>query len=199
MGRARKNLSGNETIALPDVAGEFTDVRNEPPETSDARARLPDTEAPAPARAFHVVLVEPEIAANTGAIGRTCVATGATLWLVRPLGFHIDDRNLRRAGLDYWQHLDLRVVDSLEEVVDRLGVDRLWLFSTKAKYVYTQARFQPGDALVFGPESRGLPERLLNERPDRALRIPIFPQARSLNLANAVAIAVYEGMRQLGG
>ena len=115
---------------------------------------------------------------------------------MRPLGFHVDDRNLRRAGLDYWQHLDLRVVNSLDEVVDRLGVDRLWCFSTKAKHVYTQARFQPGDALVFGPESRGLPERLLNERPDRALRIPIFPQARSLNLANAVAIAVYEGMRR---
>ena len=93
----------------------------------------------APARGFHVVLVEPEIAANTGAIGRTCVAVGATLWLVRPLGFHLDDRNLRRAGLDYWQHLDLRVVDSLDEVVDRLGGDRLWFFSTKA----TQ-RLHPG-------------------------------------------------------
>ncbi len=197
MGRARKHLSANETVALPDVAGESADVCNELPETSDADPRLPDPEAPSPARAFHVVLVEPEIAANTGAIGRTCVATGATLWLVRPLGFHVDDRNLRRAGLDYWQHLDLRLVDSLNEVGDCLGVDRLWLFSTKAKHVYTQARFQPGDALVFGPESRGLPERLLNERPERALRIPIFPQARSLNLANAVAIAVYEGMRQV--
>jgi tRNA (cytidine/uridine-2'-O-)-methyltransferase len=174
-------------------------VHFELPETSDAEARLPDPEAPAPATGFHVVLVEPEIAANTGAIGRTCVAVGATLWLVRPLGFHLDDRSLRRAGLDYWQHLDLRVADSLNEVVDRLGGDRVWFFSTKAKHVYTQARFQPGDALVFGPESRGLPERLLTEHPARALRIPIFPEARSLNLANAVAIALYEGMRQVGG
>jgi tRNA (cytidine/uridine-2'-O-)-methyltransferase len=198
MGRDRKNHSANETVALLDAAGEFADVRNELPETSDTEAQLPDSEAPAPARAFHVILVEPEIAANTGAIGRTCVATGATLWLVRPLGFHIDDRNLRRAGLDYWQHLDLRVVDTLDEVVQWLGGDRLWFFSTKATQVYTQARFRPGDAMVFGPESRGLPERLLIESPDRALRIPIFPQARSLNLANAVAIGLYEGMRQVG-
>jgi tRNA (cytidine/uridine-2'-O-)-methyltransferase len=199
MGRARKNHSASETIVLPDAAGEFADVCNELPETSDTEARSPDPEPPPPARAFHVVLVEPEIAANTGAIGRTCVATGATLWLVRPLGFHLGDRNLRRAGLDYWQHLDLRVVDSLNEVVQRLGGERLWFFSTKATQVYTQARFQPGDAMVFGPESRGLPERFLIERPQRALRIPIFKEARSLNLANAVAIALYEGMRQLGG
>jgi tRNA (cytidine/uridine-2'-O-)-methyltransferase len=159
---------------------------------------MPHSEAPSGARGFHVVLVEPEIAANTGAIGRTCVATGAVLWLVRPLGFHLDDRNLRRAGLDYWQHLDLRVVDSLDEVVRRLGRDRVWCFSTKATQVYTRALFLPGDAMVFGPESRGLPERMLIERPDRALRIPIFQEARSLNLANAVAIALYEGMRQLG-
>jgi tRNA (cytidine/uridine-2'-O-)-methyltransferase len=173
-------------------------VCNQLPESTDDKARLHDLEAPAPAKNFHVILVEPEIAANTGAIGRTCVATGAVLWLVRPLGFHLDDRNLRRAGLDYWQHLDLRVVDSLDELVHHLGGDRLWFFSTKAKRVYTDARFLPGDAMVFGPESRGLPERLLKERPERALRIPIFQQARSLNIANAVAIAVYEGMRQLG-
>jgi tRNA (cytidine/uridine-2'-O-)-methyltransferase len=199
MGRSRKYPTANATIALPDAAGEFVDVQYELPETSDAEARLPDPEAPARATGFHVVLVEPEIAANTGAVGRTCVAVGAALWLVRPLGFHLDDRSLRRAGLDYWQHLDLRVADSLNEVVDRVGGDRLWFFSTKAKHVYTQARFQPGDALVFGPESRGLPERLLVARPDRALRIPVFPEARSLNLANAVAIALYEGMRQVGG
>jgi tRNA (cytidine/uridine-2'-O-)-methyltransferase len=197
MGRARKNHSANKTVALPDAAGEFADVCNGLPETSDAKARWPDPEALPPARGFHVVLVEPEIAANTGAIGRTCVAVGATLWVVRPLGFHLDDRNLRRAGLDYWRHLDLRVVDRLDDVVDRLGTDRLWCFSTKATQLYTQACFLPGDALVFGPESRGLPERLLIARPERALRIPVFPQARSLNLANAVAIALFEGMRQV--
>lgn len=147
---------------------------------------------------LHVVLLEPEIAANTGAIGRTCVAVGATLWLVRPLGFHLDDRHVRRAGLDYWEHLSLRVVDSLDEVVEALGRDRLWSFSTKAERVYTRAVFQPGDGLVFGPESRGLPRTWLDQRPDRAIRIPIRPEARSLNLANAVAIGLYEAARQLG-
>ncbi len=146
---------------------------------------------------LHVVLLEPEIAANTGSIGRTCVAAGAMLWLVRPLGFRLDDRYLRRAGLDYWPHLNWRVVDGLDEVVAALGRDRLWSFSTKAKRVYTDVRYQSGDALVFGPESRGLPMRWLEDRPDRALRIPIRPEARSLNLANAVAIGLFEAVRQL--
>lgn len=160
-----------------------------------------DAPEPGPAvepASLHVVLFEPEIASNTGAIGRTCVAAGAALWLVRPLGFHIDDRHVRRAGLDYWQHLDLHVVDRLDEVVAWLGRDRLWFFSTKAARPYTEAAFQPGDGLVFGPESRGLPASWLAERPDRALRIPIRPAARSLNLANAASIAVYEAVRQLG-
>src|SRR5271166_3081268 len=139
---------------------------------------------------LHVVLFEPEIAANTGAIGRTCVAAGARLWLVRPLGFHLEDRHLRRAGLDYWEHLD--------QVAESLGRSRLWSFSTKANLLYTEAVFQPGDAFVFGPESRGLPRSWLEECPDRSLRIPIRPEARSLNLANAVAIALFEGIRQLG-
>jgi tRNA (cytidine/uridine-2'-O-)-methyltransferase len=146
---------------------------------------------------LHVVLLEPEIAANTGSIGRTCVAAGTMLWLVRPLGFRLDDRYLRRAGLDYWPHLNYRVVDGLDEVVAALGRDRLWSFSTKAKRIYTDVRYQPGDALVFGPESRGLPMRWLDERLDRALRIPIRPEARSLNLANAVAIALFEAVRQI--
>jgi len=146
---------------------------------------------------LHVVLFEPEIAANTGAIGRTCVAAGARLWLVRPLGFHLEDRHLRRAGLDYWEHLDLCVVDELGEVAERLGRNRLWSFSTKADLLYTEAVFQPGDAFVFGPESRGLPGSWLEECPDHSLRIPILPEARSLNLASAVAIALFEGIRQL--
>jgi tRNA (cytidine/uridine-2'-O-)-methyltransferase len=147
---------------------------------------------------LHVVLFEPEIAANTGAIGRTCVAVGARLWLVRPLGFHIDDRHLRRAGLDYWEHLDWRVVDHIDAVAEALGRERLWLFSTKARAAYTEVAYRPGDGLVFGPESRGLPARWLEKRPDRLVRIPIRPQARSLNLANAAAIAVFEATRQLG-
>jgi tRNA (cytidine/uridine-2'-O-)-methyltransferase len=151
--------------------------------------------APSP---LHVILVEPDIAANTGAIGRTCVAAGATLWLVRPLGFHLDDRHLRRAGLDYWDHLDLRVVNSLSEAEQALKPSTVWYFSTKAERSYTSAEFTPGDALVFGPETRGLPERLLSEAKNRALLIPIRREARSLNLANAVAIAVFEAVRQIG-
>jgi tRNA (cytidine/uridine-2'-O-)-methyltransferase len=148
---------------------------------------------------LHVVLVHPEIAANTGSIGRTCVAVGAMLWLVRPLGFHLDDRYLRRAALDYWKQLDFKIVDGLEEIVSALGRDRLWSFSTRAARIYTDAHYQPGDALLFGPESRGLPLSWLDERPDRAVRIPIRPEARSLNLANAVAIGLFEAARQLGG
>jgi tRNA (cytidine/uridine-2'-O-)-methyltransferase len=148
---------------------------------------------------LHVVLLHPEIAANTGAIGRTCVAAGATLWLVRPMGFHLDDRYLRRAALDYWDHLEYKVVDGLDEVAAALGRDRLWSFSTRAARAYSDVIYGPGDALVFGPESRGLPPSWLDERPDRAVRIPIRPEARSLNLANAVAIGLFEAARQLGG
>jgi len=147
---------------------------------------------------LHVVLFEPEIASNTGAIGRTCVAAGARLWLVRPLGFHLDDRHLRRAGLDYWDDLDLKVVNHLDEAAGLLGRDRLWSFSTRSSQIYTEADFRPGDALVFGPESRGLPRSWLADRPDRTLRIPIRPEARSLNLSSAVAVALYEVLRQIG-
>ena len=150
-----------------------------------------------PGPRLHVVLVEPEIAANTGAVGRTCVAVGAMLWLVRPLGYQIDDRRIKRAGLDYWPHLRWRVVNHLDHAAEAIGGrDRLWLFSTKADRPYTGAAFRRGDALVFGPESRGLPERLLIERPERSLRIPIQPEARSLNLSNAVAIGAFEAARQ---
>jgi len=147
---------------------------------------------------LHVVLYEPEIAANAGAIGRTCVAVGAALWLVRPLGFHLDDRMVRRAGLDYWEHLDLRIVDSLDEIVAAIGADRLWWFSTKAQRPYTEAAFRAGDGLVFGPESRGLPARRLVAAGERALKIPMRPEARSLNLANAAAVGLYEAARQVG-
>ena len=148
---------------------------------------------------LHVILVEPEIAANTGAIGRTCVAAGVTLWLVRPLGFRIDDRNRRRAGLDYWEHLSWKVVDSLQVAVDVIGHDRLWSFTTKAERIHSEAVFSEGDALILGPESRGLSASWLEAQPEeRRLRIPMLPQARSLNLANAAAIAIYEARRQLG-
>jgi tRNA (cytidine/uridine-2'-O-)-methyltransferase len=127
------------------------------------------------------------------------VALGAALWLVRPLGFHIDDRSVKRAGLDYWEHLQYHVVDDLDDVARRLGPDRLWWFSTKAARLYTEAPFQPGDALVFGPESRGLPRSRIEAASDRALRIPMRPEARSLNLANAAAVGLYEAYRRIGG
>lgn len=147
---------------------------------------------------LHVVLHRPEIAANTGSIGRTCVAVGATLWLVRPLGFHLGDRHRRRAGLDYWDHLSWHAVDDLDHVAGAPGVGRLWLFSTKGRRPYTDADFRPGDALVLGSEGHGLPAALLDDHPDDTLRIPMRPEARSLNLAVAAGIAVYEALRQLG-
>ena len=146
---------------------------------------------------LHVILYQPEIAANAGAIGRTCVAVGARLWLVRPLGFRLSDRLIRRAGLDYWDRLDLRLVDGLDEIVQSLGHDRIWSFSTKGPRRYTDVTYRAGDGLLFGPESRGLPDSWLKSQDDRVLRIPILPEARSLNLASSVAIAVFEGMRQL--
>jgi tRNA (cytidine/uridine-2'-O-)-methyltransferase len=151
-----------------------------------------------PVRSLHVVLFQPEIAANVGAIGRTCVAVGAKLWLVRPLGFHLTDRHRRRAGLDYWDSLDWKALDSLEEVEAELGVERLWLMTTRARRLYSEVAYRPGDGLVFGPESRGLPDRLLAEREARAIRIPMRATARSLNLACAVAAAAYEARRQIG-
>jgi tRNA (cytidine/uridine-2'-O-)-methyltransferase len=146
---------------------------------------------------FHVVLHQPEIPDNAGNIGRTCVALGAKLWLVRPLGFRLDDRHLRRAGLDYWQHLDWEALDDWPALMARLPGVRPWCFSKTAAKPYTQAVFSPGDILVFGSESQGLPRSLLDEYPDRTLRIPMNPNARSLNLAVSVAVAAYEAQRQL--
>jgi tRNA (cytidine/uridine-2'-O-)-methyltransferase len=148
---------------------------------------------------LHVVLREPEIHYNTGSVGRTCVAVGAKLWLVRPLGFRLDDYYLRRAGLDYWQHLAWEVVDDWETLLARLPVERHWYFTKKAHRRYTDAHFQPQDALVFGCESRGLPEETVLAHPERCLRIPTRPEVRSLNLSNAAAVACYEAIRQWGG
>lgn len=150
-------------------------------------------------RLLNVVLVEPEIAANVGAIGRTCVAAGATLWLVRPLGFLLDDSRRRRAGLDYWEHLDLRVVNGLDEITSAFEPGRLWSFTTKGGRPHAEGRFRPGDALVFGKESRGLPSFWLDAQPEgQRLRIPMRPEARSLNLGVSVAVGLYEAIRQIG-
>lgn len=147
---------------------------------------------------LHVVLHQPEIPYNTGSVGRTCVAAGAKLWLVRPLGFRLDDYYLRRAGLDYWEHLDHEVVDDWAALTARLTAPRWWFFTKKAQRSYADVVYQPGDVLVFGSESAGLPEALWQPRGETALRIPIRPEARSLNLSNSVAIVVFEALRQWG-
>lgn len=144
----------------------------------------------------HIVLYQPEIPYNTGSVGRTCVAAGAKLWLVRPLGFRIDDYYLRRAGLDYWEHLEWEVVNDWPSLVTRLPAQKLWYFTKTASSSYTDARFEPGDAFVFGSESQGLPPTLLAENVDRCLRVPIRPQVRSLNLSNTVGIIMFEALRQ---
>ena len=146
---------------------------------------------------LHIVLHQPEIPQNTGNIGRTCVALAAKLWLVRPLGFRVDQKQLRRAGLDYWEHLEWEVMDDWDSFNQRLPEVPKWFFSKTATRSYTTASFQLGDALVFGKETEGLPPTLLAQAGDRALRIPIRDQVRSLNLANSVAIVAYEAARQL--
>ena len=145
---------------------------------------------------LHVVLYQPEIPFNTGNVGRTCVALGAKLWLVRPFGFQLDDRRLRRAGLDYWQHLTWESVDDWEALLTRIGDRRPWLLTKTATACYCDALFEPGDVLVFGSESRGLPLSVLQNFPDRRLRIPMHPDARSLNLSVSVAVVAYEAIRQ---
>ena len=145
---------------------------------------------------FNIVLVEPEIPQNTGNIARTCAATGCTLHLVRPLGFEISDKYLKRAGLDYWQYVDIKLWDNLQELFAAFPGARFYYFTTKAERRYSDAHFADGDFLVFGKETRGLPEELLVEHRNECLRIPMMGELRSLNLSNSVAIAVYEGLRQ---
>jgi tRNA (cytidine/uridine-2'-O-)-methyltransferase len=148
---------------------------------------------------FHIVLHEPEIPPNTGNVIRLCANTGATLHLVKPLGFRLDARAVRRAGLDYRELAEVRIHTSFEECMDSLGMLRWFAFTTRATLHHDAARFAAGDALVFGAETRGLPSAILDACPaDRRLRIPMLPESRSLNLSNAVAIAVYEAWRQQG-
>ena len=147
---------------------------------------------------LNIVLVEPEIPANTGNIARTCAATGAVLHLIRPLGFDISDKAVKRAGLDYWHLVDVRVYDDLADFFQKTGAADLWLLSTKAPRSYTEASFSPDCYLMFGKETKGLPEDLLAQHYDRCLRIPIRAEARSLNLANSVAVVAFEALRQQG-
>jgi tRNA (cytidine/uridine-2'-O-)-methyltransferase len=147
---------------------------------------------------FNIVLVEPEIPPNTGNIGRLCLATRSTLHLVKPLGFSVDDRQLRRAGMDYWPKIDLKYWDDLDEF-DRATHSpvRRFLLSTKSETPYWNAHFQLNDYLVFGRETKGLPESFLSANRESCLTIPMEPDARSLNLATAVAVVLFEGIRQL--
>ena len=147
---------------------------------------------------FHIVLIEPEIPHNAGAAGRLALATDSTLHLVEPLGFSLEDKYVRRTGLDYWQDVKLRVWKSFDELQATADASaRFWFLSTKATASPWQAAFQPGDYLVFGRETRGLPENLITQAGDRALRIPMVPgSTRSLNLATAISIVLYEAARQ---
>ena len=145
---------------------------------------------------FNVVLVEPEIPPNTGNVGRLCLATRSTLHLVEPLGFSIDHRQVRRAGLDYWEEVDLRKWSSLEALQIANASARFFYITTKSSRPYFQAKFEPGDFLVFGRETKGLPETLLHRNNESCLTIPM-EGTRSLNLATAVAIILFEAMRQL--
>lgn len=145
---------------------------------------------------INIVLVEPEIPQNTGNIARTCAVTGARLHLVRPLGFDISDKAVKRAGLDYWYLLDLRVYDSIQVFLEEHGDKPLWFATTKGSRRYTDARFEEECWLLFGKETAGLPEWLRERYPDRCLRIPMVDEARSMNLGNSVAILCYEALRQ---
>ena len=145
---------------------------------------------------MHIVLVNPEIPQNTGNIARTCAATGAVLHLIEPLGFSLSDRYLKRAGLDYWNLMTYQVHPDLESFFLAYPGARMHCASTKAQHVYTDVTYQDEDFLVFGRETRGLPENLLEKVADRCIRIPMIPDARSLNLSNSVAIVLYEALRQ---
>lgn len=146
---------------------------------------------------FNIILYQPEIPPNTGNIIRLSANTGSQLHLIRPLGFELDDKQLRRAGLDYHEYAEVRVHDSLGACLQTLPNTRLFAFTTKGSHPYHEVKFQAGDALLFGPESRGLPEDILQEvAPQQRLRLPMLPHSRSLNLSNTVAAAVFEAWRQ---
>jgi tRNA (cytidine/uridine-2'-O-)-methyltransferase len=148
---------------------------------------------------LHVVLVEPEIPPNTGNVARLCAATGCALHLVHPLGFRIDDRELKRAGLDYWRQVNVVEHSSLDVFLQATASNARWFFSTRARRVFSEAPFSRGDFLIFGKETKGLPEDLLARHPDRALRIPMRDEAvRSINLSTAAGIATYVALERLG-
>lgn len=147
---------------------------------------------------MHIALIHPEIPQNTGNIARTCAATGTELHLVKPLGFELSDKYLKRAGLDYWNLMTLTVHESTQEFFRKYADARMYFATTKARHGYADVQYAPDDFLVFGRETRGLPETLIAENYDRSIRIPMRVQARSLNLSNSVAVILYEALRQQG-
>ncbi len=147
---------------------------------------------------MHIVLLEPEIPQNTGNIARTCAATGAVLHLIKPLGFSLSDRYLKRAGLDYWHLMRYEVHENLQAFFEAYPEARMFFATTKGGHMYTDVSYRDEDFIFFGRETRGLPENLLARFPDACIRIPMIPEARSLNLANSVAVVLYEALRQQG-
>ena len=145
---------------------------------------------------MHIVLHQPEIPANTGNIGRTCVATGSSLHLIEPLGFRLDEKSIKRAGLDYWDSLDVTRYINYTEFREKHPGAKVWFATTKAKRVYTEADFGMDDYIMFGKESGGIPEEILADNEEACIRIPMLDDIRSLNLSNSVAIVLYEALRQ---
>lgn len=147
---------------------------------------------------LHIVLLEPEIPQNAGNIARTCAVTHSVLHLIKPLGFSVEDKYLKRAGLDYWKLLDIRYYDNFQDFLEKNPGAKLWMATTKAQKVYTEVSFGENDYIMFGRESAGIPEEILLQYPETAIRIPMLEAARSLNLSNSVAIMIYEALRQQG-
>ena len=147
---------------------------------------------------LNIVLFEPEIPSNTGNIGRTCVATGSRLHLIEPLGFRINEKELKRAGMDYWKDLDVTTYVNFEDFLDKNPGAKLYMATTKGRHVYTEVNYEPDCYLMFGKESAGIPEEILVKHEETAIRIPMVGDIRSLNLSNSVAIVLYEALRQNG-
>ena len=145
---------------------------------------------------MNIVLYQPEIPYNTGNIGRSCVLTNTKLHLIKPLGFSLDEKQIKRSGLDYWKLIDLRVWESFEEFLEANQGARLFYATTKTKQKYSDVKFEKNDFIMFGPESRGIPEDILKKNPERCITIPMIPMGRSLNLSNSTAIILYEALRQ---
>jgi tRNA (cytidine/uridine-2'-O-)-methyltransferase len=147
---------------------------------------------------MHIILHQPEIPQNTGNIGRTCVATGTSLHLIEPLGFRLDEKAIKRSGMDYWEKLDVNRYMNFEEFKEKNPNAKIWMATTKAKHTYSEVEFGEDDYIMFGKESAGIPEEILVDYEDTCIRIPMLPEIRSLNLSNSVAIVLYEALRQNG-